>query len=290
MSNTGDMQNIHFWRQPFSPDAIEYYRRIQGVLNRLDPQAKPDAAFAPDSSAPEGNIIVFPGSFNPPTNAHLAMLQQARHFGSEHHAHAVYAAFSKRTTDKETVERPLLVDRVALLEEVLRNHLPDVGILLFNRGLYVEQAEGVRAAFPAVKRLYFLLGFDKIVQIFDPRYYSDRDTELRELFRLADVLVAPRAGAGAHELHELLEKPENRPFAEHVHALALPQTFADMSSTRIRQAFEAHWQDVPQEVREFIRETHAYEPVTSEADGQRIDRYGERMSYIGEVTRGNVGK
>lgn len=284
MTDTSD------FRQPFSPDASEYYRRIQGVLDRLDPQAKPDAALAPDAHPPEDNTIVFPGSFNPPTNAHLAMLQQARHFGRQHHAHHVYAAFSKRTTDKEAVERPLLVDRVVLLEEVLRNHLSDVGILLFNRGLYVEQAEGVRRAFPAVKTLYFLLGFDKIVQIFDPRYYSNRDTALRELFRLADVLVAPRAGAGAHELHLLLEKPENRPFAEHVHALALPQTFADMSSTRIRQAFEAHWQDVPPEAREFIRETHVYESETRQAHGQSIDRYGERMKYIEEITSGSAGR
>jgi nicotinamide-nucleotide adenylyltransferase len=282
------MSNSSYLHPPFSRNVIEYYRSIQDVLNRLDPQAKPDAALAPDASAPEGNIIVFPGSFNPPTNAHIAMLQQAQHFGSQRHAHQVYAAFSKRTTDKETVERPLLVDRVALLEETLRNHLTDVGVLLFNRGLYVEQAEGVRTAFPAVKTLYFLLGYDKIVQIFDPHYYRDRDASLRELFRLADVLVAPRAGAGARELHLLLEKPENQPFAGHVHALPLPRTFAEMSSTRIRQDFEEHWREVPPEVREFIRETHAYEPVTKGPRGETIDRYGERVNYIKEITRGNA--
>src|SRR5437868_7065732 len=86
----------------------------------------------------------------------------ARRFGRQHGGMSVYAALSKRTTDKENVERPLLLDRILLLETVLRHHLRDIGIMLFNRGLYVEQAEGIRAAFPEVTKLYFLLGFDKI--------------------------------------------------------------------------------------------------------------------------------
>ena len=176
----------------FSPSTIQCLRSVQRLLDQLDPEAPPQALILPDSPQPRGTIIVFPGSFNPPTNAHLAMLKQARRFGRQHGGMSVYAALSKRTTDKENVERPLLVDRILLLDTVLRHHLRDIGIMLFNRGLYVEQAEGIRAAFPEVTKLYFLLGFDKIVQIFDPHYYRDRDAALRELFALAEILVAPR--------------------------------------------------------------------------------------------------
>jgi len=270
---------------------ITHLKSLQSLLDRLDPQAQPWAVCVPGYHEPAGNVIVFPGSFNPPTNAHIAMLQQARQFGGQlhvPHVHHVYAALSKRTTDKETVERPLLLDRIVLLEVALASQLPGVGILLFNRGLYVEQAEGVRAAFPGVETLYFLLGFDKIVQIFDPHYYTDRDAALRELFRLAKLLVAPRAGAGAKELHELLEKPENRQFAAHVHPLPLPAMYAGLSSTRIRQGFDVHWQDVPPEVRRFIRETHAYEQEQRLPDGSVIDQYGERIRLIEEFTRASA--
>ncbi len=173
MSDTSDTSNTSYLRPPFSSETVERFRSIQVELDRLDPQALAWAACVPGYHKPVGNVIVFPGSFNPPTNAHVAMLQQARQFGSQLHVHHVYAALSKRTTDKETVERPLLLDRIVLLEAVLASQLPSVGILLFNRGLYVEQAEGVRAAFPGVETLYFLVGFDKIVQIFDPRYYTE---------------------------------------------------------------------------------------------------------------------
>ncbi|GAC1565801.1 MAG: hypothetical protein NVS3B14_04760 [Ktedonobacteraceae bacterium] len=242
------------------------------------------------SPAPQGDIIVFPGSYNPPTKAHLALLKQARQFGSLHGGMRVYAAMSKRTTDKESVERPLLVDRILLLDTLIHNHLRHTGILLFNRGLYVEQAEAIRTAFHKLRRLYFLLGFDKIVQIFDPHYYEDRDKALRELFALAEILVAPRAAAGASELTTLLTQAENVPFARHVHLLPLEAGYRDISSSRIRQSPAAHQQDMPPEVRRFVRETHAYAQPVLLPDGSTLDRYGERVRAIEQITHANAGR
>lgn len=264
----------------FSSFTVQRLKRVQALLDQLDPEAAPQALIVPGSPTPEGNIIVFPGSFNPPTTAHLALLKQARQFARSHGFAHLYAAISKRITDKETVERPLLLDRIILLDNVLRHHVRHTGIMLFNRGLYVEQAEAVRASFPQVKKLYFLIGFDKIVQIFDPHYYEDRDAALHELFVLAELLVAPRKGAGAAELAQLLDQPENQQFARYVHALPLSAAYQNISSTRIRQSFDGHEQEVPPEVRRFIRETHAYMPPQELADGSKIDYYGERMRAI----------
>ncbi len=263
----------------FSSYTIRRFKHLQSLLDQLDPEGAPQALIVPGSPTPESNIVVFPGSFNPPTTAHLALLKQARQFARSHGFAHLYAAISKRTTDKETVERPLLLDRIILLETVLRHHVRHTGIMLLNRGLYVEQAEGVRASFPQVKKLYFLIGFDKIVQIFDPHYYEDRDAALHELFALAELLVAPR-GAGAAELAQLLDQPENRQFARYVHALPLSAAYQNISSTRIRQSFDAHEHEVPPEVRRFIRETHVYMPPQELADGSKIDYYGERMRAI----------
>src|SRR5947209_14043804 len=122
------MSNSTHTQPSFSPGDIRRYRTIQGLLDQLDPDAPPQALIVPGSPAPAGNIVVFPGSFNPPTNAHLAMLRQAQRFerlrgtGPVSGVSMVYAAISKRTTDKERVERPLLVDRIALLETVLQHH------------------------------------------------------------------------------------------------------------------------------------------------------------------------
>ena len=259
---------------------LKRYKKIQVLLDQLDPQAPSQALVVPGSPTPQGKIIVFPGSFNPPTLAHLALLKQAWQFARAHDPMHVYAALSTHITDKERVERPLLLDRIALLETVLRNHVRHTGIILFNRGLYVEQAAAIHNAFPQVSDLYFLVGFDKILQIFDPHYYEDRDQALHKLFELADFLVAPRGEAGPEELDILLDRPENRQYAAHVHALPLSATYRYISSTNIRQVLSAHEQEVPSEVRRFIHETHVYEPPVELHDGTKIDQYGERMQAI----------
>lgn len=259
---------------------IQRFKRIQALLDLLDPQAPSQALVVPGSPAPEGKIIVFPGSFNPPTIAHLALLKQAWQFARAHAPMRIYAALSTHITDKERVQRPLLLDRIILLEKVLRNHVRHTGIILFNRGLYVEQAAAVHSAFPQVSGIYFLIGFDKIIQIFDPHYYKDRDKALHALFELADFLVAPRAEYGPEELSRLLDQPENKQYAGHVHALPLSATYRNISSTNIRQALVAHEQEVPSEVRRFILETHVYEPPVELQDGTKIDQYGDRMRAI----------
>jgi nicotinamide-nucleotide adenylyltransferase len=273
-----------------SPYTIQRFKRIQVLFDQLDPQAPSQALLVPGSPAPGGKIIVFPGSFNPPTLAHLALLKQAWQFARVHGPMHVYAALSTQITDKERVQRPQLLDRITLLETVLRNHVRHTGIILFNRGLYVEQAKAVHSAFLHVSDLYFLIGFDKIIQIFDPSYYKDRDQALHELFKLADFLVAPRGQAGPEELDILLDQPENRQYAAHVHTLPLSTTYRNISSTNIRQALSAHEQEVPSEVRRFIYETHVYEPALKLQDGSKIDQYGERMRAIESALKiTNVG-
>jgi nicotinamide-nucleotide adenylyltransferase len=275
MSRVTKANAIHF-----SSYTIQRFKQIQSLLDQLDPQAPPQALVVPGSPTPEGKIIVFPGSFNPPTLAHLALLKQAWQFARVHGFMHIYAALSTHITDKERVQRPLLLERINLLESVLRNHVRHTGIMLFNRGLYVEQAEAIHRAFPQVSMLYFLIGFDKIVQIFDPHYYKDRDQALHELFELADFLVAPRGEAGPEVLSMLLDRPENRPYAGHIHALPLSGAYRNISSTRIRQSPVAYEQEVPTEVLRFIRETHVYEPPLELQDGTKIDQYGERMRAI----------
>ena len=268
----------------FSQQTIQRFQQVQSLLDQLRPEAPPQALIVPGSPEPAGSIVVFPGSYNPPTNAHLAMLEEAQQFAhsatGDDQGLLIYAAFSKRTTDKENVDRPLMLDRIILLDTLLKQRLPHTGIMLFNRGLYVEQAEAVRAFFPAVRRLFFLLGFDKIVQILDPHYYEDRDAALNTLFSLAELLVAPRGTANADTLSDLLRQPQNQPFAAHIHALPLSSAYRDISSSRIRQHGAAYLGDIPQEVRSFMSETHAYDPPTRLEDGTEIDYYEERVKKL----------
>ena len=269
-------------------------RRLKHIQQQLDqqrPDAPAQALLVPGShQQPRANIIVFTGAFNPPTTAHLALLKQGQQYARQqsyqqgvHNPMYLYAAFSKVTVNKEKLERPLLLDRIVLLQRLLRNRLPHTGLLLFNRGLYVEQAQAIRHSFPAVKQIYFLMGYDKIVQIFDPRYYQDRDAELEALFHKAQMLVAPRGDGDDDALQRLLKQPENRRFARYVHSIPFNPLYRTISSTSIRAGNHTYDYAIPHEVRVFMRETRAYLPPIHKKDGSEVDYYKERILLLNKL-------
>jgi nicotinic acid mononucleotide adenylyltransferase len=137
------------------------------------------------------------------------------------------------SVDKERVERAALVDRLAQMRAFVAGRRRDT-LTLLNRGLYVDEARTLRTLLPPEAEVSLLVGYDKIVQIFDPKYYDDRDAALRELFALARLLVAPRGDDGAEALAKLLATPANRPFAAHVRYLDVPSTWLRDSSTEAR--------------------------------------------------------
>lgn len=215
---------------------------MEELVASVSAQGPPDVRWIVPPPAAARRLGLLPGSFNPPTSAHLALARAGRAAGLD----AVAYLLSKRTVDKERVTGLELPERLHLLADLAR---ADGDALAFlNRGLYVDIASTVRAALPRVD-LVFLVGHDKIVQIFDPRYYDDRERALQELFGLARFLVAPRADAGGDELAALLAEPANAPFADRVAPLALDERYRDASSTTARAGGDV---DLPPGVRAYL--------------------------------------
>ena len=220
-----------------SPDYFHFptLLALHDAIESLDFAAAPHAALvssepASDSTA-ERRIAILPGSFNPLHQGHVALAAAAL---ATNAANEVWLGLARVTVDKEQIAGTLLEDRLVALRHFVQDQ-PRYGVLLFNRGLYVDQALAAHARWPDLDTLLFLVGYDKIVQIFDPRYYDDRDAALRKLFGLASFLVAPRDDATADDLAALLSRPENRPFAARVQSLPLPSAVAAVSSTGLRQ-------------------------------------------------------
>lgn len=161
-----------------------------------------------------------------------------------------------------------------------------------NRGLYVEQANAARAAFPDVTNLYFVVGYDKIEQIFDARYYADRDAALTELFSLAKLLAAPRASHEAADLDRLLNRPENRAFQANIQLIPFPVNYRDIASSQIRAALQhsmvnpassqlIEW--LPPASLAFALETGCYSPPMTLPSGESLDRYALRVALLNRM-------
>ena len=221
------------------------------ALAALDPDATPTASqLCGPPLATVRRLVALPGSFNPPHRAHDALLEAAR---TAWDADGAACVLSARTVDKEQVSGLWLEDRLWLLCALGG---AETAVVATNRGLYVEQAAALRALCPSLAALAFVTGYDKIVQIFDPRYYVDREAALDELFAQAEFLVAPRGAATARDLAVLLARPENARFAGRVTALPLSPALAEVSSTRARE--RGALEDVPDLAAAFIRESGCY--------------------------------
>jgi hypothetical protein len=137
------------------------------------------------------SLAAFPGSYNPPTIAHLAMAEAVvRQCGVSR----VDLVLSRSALGKESVRRPTVDERATVLRAVVANGRPWLGVVVTDAQLLVDIAHGYDV---------LVLGADKWVQVLDPAFYGEsvaaRDDAVARLPHLA---VAPRLDhpvpAGAH--------------------------------------------------------------------------------------------
>lgn len=129
---------------------------------------------------------VFPGSFNPPTIAHLDIASAAvRQCGVSH----VDLVLSRVAIGKESVDRPTVEERADVLRAVAANGRPWLDVVVTDDRLLVDIARGYDV---------LVLGADKWAQVLDPQYYGDsveaRDAAVAALPHLA---FAPRVSFDA---------------------------------------------------------------------------------------------
>lgn len=218
------------------------------------------------------------GTFNPLTAAHTALAEAARASGE---VETIVWTLAVVSVDKERLARASLPDRLVQLDAYTYPVAPGNAVALVNRGLYVDQARALRAVLAPDAELAIVIGFDKLVQIFDARYYEDRDAALDALFAEAELLVAPREGFGAEDIQALLAQPENRRYAARVRTLELAPAHTRDSSSDIRVLARAG------ATRQRIARLTAPEGLAlvdtgAYVEGPRMsgrDRYGWRMAW-----------
>lgn len=285
-------------------DAREYRRRYRLAASALDNVTAMAAMARLPTEAPEyrthgaavlagrtrlraaRRIGLLASSMNPLTRAHVALADAACLTAR---LDALAWVATARTIDKEDVERATLADRLMAARRLARES--GDALLLMRDGLYVEQARSARALLPTGVEIMLIVGFDKVVQIFDPHYYDDRDAALRDLFAEAELLVAPRGDESEGDLAALLAQPENHPFAAHVHFCPLAAEYRGDSSSEAR-ALAAHGRPsrrlralTPPEGLALALASNPYAPSHPPAGDDPGDCYSVRQAYIAARAR-----
>lgn len=181
-----------------------------------------------------GRVAVLPSAFNPPTRAHQGLLEVAREAAG---TSAVAALLTTNNVDKSLFGAPL-AHRVGMLLALSAAGPalgPPVAVLASNAARIADQGAALIAAFPDVE-FDFVVGFDTLVRLFEPRYYEDMDDALRRFFSRHRVVATNRAEATADSIRDFLSEPVARPYADRVIVAELDRARAGMSSTAAREA------------------------------------------------------
>ena len=209
------------------------YERYTELFNQLDPTASPriELVHRAGSSLPERGkkLGIFSGSFNPLTLAHTKMIEDTI---DEYQLDELLLLLAKANVDKTVFGLPLAARLLTLKEYTKSREKISVGVS--SHGRYIDKVTALKTISPPDTEFHFIVGYDTLVRIFDPKYYTDFHAELEGLFIEARFIVANRAEADIKTIESFMNQPKIRRYVPYVSCLLLPDVYAYMSSTEVR--------------------------------------------------------
>lgn len=208
--------------------------RIADRLADLSPTRPPQLVFLRRAPAGIGGgparLLCLSASFNPMTVAHAVLVDEGSGLVSPQE---VLLLLATANVDKQSDGLPL-EQRLDLLLRFAAPR-PHVSVAAVYHGRFVEKLDAIRSAYPGETRVVFLLGFDTLVRLFDPKYYEDRDASLARLFTGCECIVANRGADTPHVVDAFLVRSEVAPFAHRIRVMRLPTDLAMVSATEVRR-------------------------------------------------------
>lgn len=231
---------------------------IESRLASLDAHPGPAVERFDAGSAMAGRLAFLPSAFNPPTVAHLHLLEAALHVDG---VTRVAAMLTTRNVAKGVVGASL-ADRVSMLLALHREQ-PSIAVLAANAARIIDQAQALSVRFDGLG-VDVIVGFDTLERLFDPLYYTDMERELSGFFDQHRVIAANRGERAVHDVHGWVAEHASE-FAGRILVREIDPYPASLSSTMARQAASGGTDalPVPPSVRRYI-ETHGlYSPRTT---------------------------
>jgi nicotinic acid mononucleotide adenylyltransferase len=222
--------------------------RIAQALESLDAESAPAALLFDMAAGLSGHAVVLPSAFNPPTVGHTALLREASRLAA---ATSQLALLTTRNVDKG-IHGASLAERVQMLL-VLRTGMPELIAAACNQARIVDQARALARSFPGAT-FDFVVGFDTLERLFEPRYYTDMAAELAPFFAQHRLMAANRGDVSTAAVREWVGMHAGE-FASRIQVMEVDPAAAAASSTRARQGLQSGGEDLPvaEPVRRYIQ-------------------------------------
>jgi len=236
----------------------------QNIINQVNPQGQPQAHLiysASETAQTSANIGILDASFNPMTLAHESLIDTAF---DTHKLDQMLLLLSVSNVDKK-LHGATLPQRLAMLVEYAKTR-PNRSVAICSHARFIDKIEALKACYSKDSAFYFIVGYDTLVRIFDPKYYQDMQADLTELFAKSHFIAANRGENDQQVINTFLKRKDVEPFAQNIHTISLSSQFADISSTTVRQLInekKSVTHLVPQEINGIIQELNLYTDLTA---------------------------
>ena len=206
-------------------------------INSLDTTAAPRIVLHHRTSEPINksgkHLGIFSGSFNPLTIAHIKLIEEAR---QQYQLDEILLLLAKSNVDKDVYGLPL-AGRILILKDYAVSH-PYISIGVSSHGRYIDKVTALKTIYPPQTDFSFIVGYDTLVRIFDPKYYKNLHEELQHLFSQCRFIAANREEADINAIQQFLSQTSLQIYRQHVDYLLLPDDYAEISSTDVRRRIE----------------------------------------------------
>ncbi|KAJ3053097.1 hypothetical protein HK097_005040 [Rhizophlyctis rosea] len=151
------------------------------------------------------NILILDSSYNPPTTAHLSLLQSSLSHLPQKPTQTLLT-FSPANADKSfsPSHLPTRLTLISLLADTfsLQNPQTPTQTILLSKPYFKDKANELLLHYRQISRsqsaesirLWFILGYDTLIRFFDPKYYKEIDMtrEMEKFFEKGRIVCANR--------------------------------------------------------------------------------------------------
>lgn len=239
---------------------VQKVRSRKEVIAKILAQAQGQdfyTTYNPWSSRSPHRLLILDSSFNPPTKAHASLLSKALASKPLGYFDASLLLFSANNVDKKLTGASVL-QRAQMMELMAQSFDQEVAVGFTPFGKFVDKAQAIQSWFKTPVELYFILGYDTITRLFDPKYYSPVSVKeaLAPFFKTCHLICADR-GDNNEDFWKGIEQKVDR--------IQLDPNTAFISSTLARSLLASSREDgklndiLDPHILEFIRDENMYE-------------------------------
>ncbi|RCH96052.1 hypothetical protein CU098_011241, partial [Rhizopus stolonifer] len=120
-------------------------------------------------SQKSGRLLILDSSFNPPTRAHASLIETTVSQYPPGFFDAILLLLSTNNVDK-SMTGASVNQRIEMMQLMAsKDRTMTVGITC--HGKFVDKQKAIHSRYPRLE-LYFILGYDTLVRLLDPKYYD----------------------------------------------------------------------------------------------------------------------